>query len=185
MFFLGNQAEIEQQKSPPDNSIQEAVRRNLSEDVDEEDRAWTLFLLGDEAVPSLIKFLSDSDRAIRASAARGLAYIGNQQGMQALRIAVKAERDKETKSVISCFLAGGLVETKSGSDLHFLRTSVERAHFADDDEKDFPAFCAPLALGMMGRSDSLPILAKRLEQISPKKSEKPFCGWRTNLFRDK
>ncbi len=160
IFFQGNQAEIEQQKSQPGDSIQETVRRNLSEDVDEEDGARNLFLLGDEAVPALIKFLSDSDKAIRASAARGIAYIGNQRGMQALRTAVKAERDTETKSAISCFLAGRLVETKSESDLHFLRSAVEGAHFSDDDEKDFSAFCAALALGMMGRSDSLPILRK-------------------------
>ena len=160
IFFQGHQAEIQQQKNPTGNSIRETVRRNLSEDVEEEDGVRNLFLLGDEAVPSLIKFLSDSDKAIRASAARGLAYIGNQQGMQALRIAIKAERDKETESAISCFLAGGLVETKSEDDLYLLRSLVERAHFADDSESDFPAFCAALALGMMGNKDSLPILRK-------------------------
>jgi hypothetical protein len=171
MFFQGHQAEIKQQKIPSGNSIQESVRRNLSEDVEEEDGARNLFLLGDEAVPSLINFLYDSNKAIRVSAARGLAYIGNQEGMQALRIAVKAERDKETKSAISCFLAGGLVGTKSESDLHFLRSSVERADFAGNDEKDFPAFCAALALGMIGRSDSLPILRKAVGADSPDSEE--------------
>jgi HEAT repeats len=146
LFFQGNKAEIEQQKSPPGDSIQETVRRNLSEDVDEQEGARNLFLLGDEAVPSLIKFLSDSDKAIRASAARSLAYIGNERGMQALRTAVKAERDTETKSAISCFLAGGLVETESKADLHFLRRSVESERLADDNEKSFWGFCAGLAL---------------------------------------
>jgi hypothetical protein len=80
--------------------------------------------------------------------------------MQALRNAVKAEKDKETRSAMSCFLAGGLVETKSESDLDFLRGSVETARFVDDDVKDFQAFCAALALGMRGTSDSLPILRK-------------------------
>jgi len=63
---------------------------------------------------------------------------------------------------MSCFLAGGLVETKSGSDLGFLRSLAEKARFAaaDDSDEDFPAFCAALALGMMGRGDSLPILRK-------------------------
>jgi hypothetical protein len=59
-FFQGHQAEIQQQKNPAANSIRETVRRNLSEDVEEEDGVRNLFLLGDEAVPSLIKFLSDS-----------------------------------------------------------------------------------------------------------------------------
>jgi HEAT repeat protein len=155
-----NQGEIKKHENLPRNTIQEKVRRNLADSLDDEDAIKDLFALGDQAVPSLIKFLSDPDKGTRAGAARGLAYIGNQQGMQALRSAAKTERDRETKSAISCFLAGGLVETKSEDDLHFLRSSVERARFADDDEKDFPAFCAALALGMMGRSDSLPILRK-------------------------
>ena len=150
----------EKQKNLQHLSIQERVRRDLEDAVEDEDAIRELFTLGDKAVPSLIKFLSDSDKERRAGAARGLAYIGGQQGMQALRNAVKAERDEETKSLMTCFLAGGLAKTKSESDLHFLRSSVERANFADDDEKDFPAFCAALALGMMGRSDSLPILRK-------------------------
>src|SRR5258708_20585205 len=116
--------------------------------------------MGDEAVPPLIRFLSDPDNGTRAGAARGLAYIGNENGMEALRIAVKTERNKETKSVIWCFLAGGLVETESEADLHFLRRSVESARFADDNEKSFAGFCAGLALGMKGRSDSLLILRK-------------------------
>ena len=37
MFFQGHQAEIEQHKNPTGNSIRETVRRNLSEDVEEED----------------------------------------------------------------------------------------------------------------------------------------------------
>jgi hypothetical protein len=61
---------------------------------------------------------------------------------------------------MSCFLAGGLVQTKSENDLDFLRSSVEKARFADDDDEDFPAFCAVLALGMRGGSDSLAILRK-------------------------
>jgi hypothetical protein len=160
MFSQTYQREIEKHEKLPGNSIHEKVRRSLDEDLEEEDGIRELFALGDAAVPSLIKFLSDTSKDRRAGAARGLAYIGNQEGMRALRNAVKAESDEETKSAMGCFLAGGLVETKSESDLHFLRSSVEKAHFADDDEKDFPAFCAAIALGMMGRSDSLPILRR-------------------------
>ncbi len=80
---------------------------------------------------------------------------------QALRNASKAETDKETKSAMSCFLAGGLVETKSESDLDFLRSTVERAQIvADDDEMEFSAVCAALALGMRGGDDSLAVLSK-------------------------
>jgi len=53
------------------------------------------------------KFLSDRDKGRKVSAARGLALRWNQQGMQALRNAVKAEMDEETKSAMSCFLAVG------------------------------------------------------------------------------
>jgi len=62
---------------------------------------------------------------------------------------------------MSCFLAGGLVETKSESDLDFLRSTVERAQIvADDDEMEFSAVCAALALGMRGGDDSLAVLSK-------------------------
>jgi HEAT repeat protein len=63
--------------------------------------ARQLFLLGDEAVSPLIKFLSDSDQGKRVAAAKGLAYIGNPQGMQALRNAINVEKDEEAKSGIS------------------------------------------------------------------------------------
>lgn len=142
-------------------SIEERVRQSLSDDaLEDEDAIRALFGLGDDAVPSLIRFLSDSDMGTRAGAARGLAYIGNEKGIEALRIAVRAERDKEAKSAISCFLAGGLVETKSEADLHFLRRSVQSARLVDDNEKSFAGFCAALALGMKGSSDSLPMLRK-------------------------
>jgi len=161
MFSQTNQSQIEKRERLARKPIQKKVSPKLvHEALDEEDSIRELFSLGDEAVPSLVQFLSDSDNESRLGAARGLAYIGNQQGMQALRNAIKAETDEETKSAMTCFLAGGLVEAKSESDLHFLKSSVERADFAADDEKDFPAFCAALALGMMGRSDSLPILRK-------------------------
>lgn len=140
--------------------MQESIQRNLTKDLeDDEDGPSRLFLLGDEAVSPLIKFLSDPDEEKRLAAARGLAYIGNPQGMQALRNAIKAERDEETKSDISCFLAGALVATKSVTDLHFLRNSVASARPTDDDW-GFPAFCAALALGMRGGSDSLSLLRK-------------------------
>jgi len=117
-----------------------------------------LFLLGHEAVSPLIKFLSDSDQGKRVAAAKGLAYIGNSQGMQALRNAVNAEKDEEAKSGISCFLAGGLVDTESETDLNFLKSAVKSAHRADDEDWDFPGFCAALALGMRGGTDSLSLL---------------------------
>ncbi len=161
LFSQTHQGGIRKQKHPPRDSIQEKVRQDLGEAMEEEDAIRELFTLGDGAVPSLIKFLSDTGKDRRAGAARGLAYIGNQQGMQAVRNAVKAEKDAETKSAMSCFLAGGLVETKLESDLDFLRSTVERAQFvADDDETAFSAVCAALALGMRGGSDSLAVLRK-------------------------
>jgi hypothetical protein len=77
MFSQTQQSGIEKQKNLPRNSVQATVRRDLGEDLDEEDSIGELFTLGDVAVPSLIKFLSDADQGRRAGAARGLAYIGN------------------------------------------------------------------------------------------------------------
>jgi hypothetical protein len=151
-----------QQKSPPRRSVQRIVQQNLTKDLeDDEDGARQLFLLGDEAVTPLIKLLSGPNKEKRASAAKALAYIGNAQGMHALRNAVQSERDKEAKSVMSFFLAGGLVATTSESDLNFLRSSIETARSADDDDETaMPALSAALTLGMMGGSDSLPLLRK-------------------------
>lgn len=160
MFSQIDEAGIQEQGNPAGRSIEEQVRRNLTDALDDEGSVKELFLLGDQAVPSLIKFLSDPDKEIRAGAARGLGYIGNPQGMQALRVASRTEKNKEAKGVISCFLAGALVDSRSESDVLFLKETIEGARFTDDDDQDFPAFCAALALGMMGRSDSLPILRK-------------------------
>jgi hypothetical protein len=81
--------------------------------------------------------------------------------MQALRNAVKAEQDKETSSVMSYWLTGALVGTTSESDLNFLKSSIEAARLADDDDESaLPALSAALVLGMMGRRDSLPLLRK-------------------------
>ncbi len=160
MFSQTQQGGTQKQENVRRDSVQAKVRRDLGEDLDEEDAVRELFTLGDQAVPSLLKFLSEADKGRKVGAARSLAYIGNQQGMQALRNAVKAETDEETKSGMSCFLAGALVGTKSQSDLDFLRSSVERAHFVDDDVKDFQAFCAALALGTRGGDDSLAVLRK-------------------------
>jgi hypothetical protein len=155
------QAETREQKSPARRSLQDSVQKNLTKVLeDDEDGARQLFLLGDEAVSPLIKFLADSDQGKNVAAAKGLAYIGNPQGMQALRNAINVEKDEEAKSGMSCFLAGGLVETESETDLNFLKTSVESAHHADDDDWDFPGFCAALALGMRGGTDSLLLLRK-------------------------
>jgi PBS lyase HEAT-like repeat len=133
-----------QQKSPPRRSVQHIVQQNLTKDLeDDEDGARQLFLLGDEAVSPLIKFLSGPNKEKRASAAKALAYIGNAQGMHALRNAVQSERDKEAKSVMSFFLAGGLVGTTSESDLNFLKSSIETARSADDDDETaMPALSA-------------------------------------------
>jgi PBS lyase HEAT-like repeat len=135
--------------------------------LDDEDGTRQLFILGDEAVPSLTKFLSDPNEEQRASAARSLAYIGNPEGILALRNAIQSEQNKEAKSEMSCFLAGGLVDTSSDSDLSVLRTSVEAARFTDDDDdSSLVALSAALALGMIGKSDSLPILRKVAKQDS-------------------
>lgn len=147
--------------SPSQESVQQKVARNLAEDADDEESITDLFALGDEAVPSLIKFLTDPDQGKRAVAARGLAYIGSEQGIQAVRTATGAEKNKEAQAAMSCFLAGALVQSQSESDLDFLKSLVEGARFTDDDdESDFPASCAALTLGMMGRRDSLPVLRK-------------------------
>ena len=143
------------------DNVQQIVAKGL------EDGTRQLFGLGDEAVPSLIMFLSDPVEEKKVSAARGLAYIGNQQGMQAVRNANQSERDKEARSGMAYFLAGGLVDTSSDTDLNFLKSLVETARFTDDDDdSSLPALSAALALGMMGRSDSLPILRKVVKQDS-------------------
>jgi hypothetical protein len=160
VFSQAHQDGIEKHKNLPGDSILEKVRRNLAEPLEDEDSIRELFALGDEAVLPLIRFLSDPDQARRARAAKGLAFIGDRQGTQALRRAIDAESDQETKVLMSCFLAGGLVEAKSESDLQFLKASVEKSRFADDDGSYFPAIDAALALGMMGRRDSVAMLRK-------------------------
>ncbi len=161
MLLRALESRTQEQERPPRRSVQASVEQNLAKDVEYDDGARQLFLLGDDAVSPLIKFLSDPDKEKRASAAKALAYIGNSQGMRALRNAVRSERDREAKSMMSFYLAGGLVGTTSESDLRFLRSAVETARFADDgDESDLPGFSAALTLGMMRRSDSLALLRK-------------------------
>lgn len=158
--------EPRKQESPPPGSPQVTVPQDLTKDLeDDEDGARHLFLIGDEAVPTLIRFLSDPDNEKRIGAARGLAYIGNREGMQALQNALKSEKNKEVKSAMSSYYAGGLVGTLSESDLHFLKSAVETARFTDDDDESaFPAISAALALGMMRRKDSLGLLRKVAKQ---------------------
>ena len=144
-----------QEGLPHAGAMQQVVLNELNKDLEYDDGAKQLFALGDETVPTLIKYLSDIDKEKRASAAKALAYIGNRQGMQALRNAVKSERDKAAQSMMSFFLAGGLVGTTSESDLNFLRNSV-----STNDESGAPALSAALTLGMMERSDSLGLLRK-------------------------
>jgi hypothetical protein len=160
-IFFGAERQ-EEQKITPQRSIQDSVQQNLTRDVeDDEDGVRELFLVGDGAVAPLIKFLSDPDKEKRASAAKALAYIGNPQGVQALRNAIKSERDKETKSTMTFFLIGGLVATTSESDLNFLKKTIETARFADDgNPSDLLGFSAALTFGMMRRSDSLGLLRK-------------------------
>ncbi len=162
-MLLGLSAEGTWMKeSQPRTSIQQSPQPDLSKDLeDDEDGPKKLFIFGEEAVPPLIGFLSDPDKAKRVSAARALAYIGNEQGIAALRNALKSEADKEAKSAMSSFLAGGLVGTTSQGDLDFLRSSIETARFGnDEDESALPAISAALTLGMMGRKDSIELLRK-------------------------
>lgn len=159
-----SEAEARGQKDRAYNSMPNSLQRKVAKDLeDDEDGARQLFLLGRESISPLIEFLSDPGEGRRVAAARGLAYIGAPQGMQALRNAIKTEKDEETKSVISCFLAGGLLETKSESDLNFLRNSVA--------SPDFPGFCAALALGMRGGNDSLSLLRKVVKANGPEEVE--------------
>jgi hypothetical protein len=166
-------ADSQEQKGPARRSMQDSLEGNLTKVLeDDEDGARQLFLVDDEAIPPLIKFLSDRDKGKTVAAAKGLAYIGNPQGIQALRNAIKTEKDEEAKSGISCFLAGGLVQAKSEADLNFLRNSVESARHAEDDDWDFPGFCAALALGMRGGSDSLLLLRKATKANEQEEIEK-------------
>lgn len=162
MLLATSAGQIREQKSPPRRSAQTTVQEYVTKDVEyDEDAIKQVFVLGEKAVPPLIKVLSDPDAEKRASAAKALAYIGHQRGMQALRDAVKSERNTECKSMMAFYLAGGLVRTTSKSDLNFLRRSVETARFADDgDESDLPGLSAALTLGMMRRSDSLGLLRR-------------------------
>lgn len=158
------EAEAREQKDRSYNSMPNSLQRKVAKDLeDDENGARQLFLLGGESVSPLIEFLSDPDEGRRVAAARGLAYIGAPQGMQALRNAIRAEKDEETRSVISCFLAGGLVKTESEPDLNFLRNSVA--------SRDFPGFCAALALGMRGGNDSLSLLRKVAKANGPEEVE--------------
>ena len=175
LLFLGSaillgvfEAKARAQKAPAQSSEPNSVQRNVAKDLeDDEDGARQLFLLGDESVSPLIKFLSHPDEEKRVAAARGLAYIGTPQGIQALRNAIKTEKDEEAKSAISCFLAGGLVETKSETDLNFLRNSVDSVRHADDKDLGLQGFCAALALGMRGGNDSLSLLRKVAKADGP------------------
>lgn len=155
------QAGMKKQESASQRSTEDRVRQNLSKDLDDEDTIRELFGFGDDAVPSLISFLSDPDKERRVGAARGLAYIGNWHGMQALRNAVRSERDKEAKDMMSYSLAGALVDAKSEEDLSFLRNLVEAALSATDtDEAPSAAISASLALALTGEKDSLPLLRR-------------------------
>lgn len=158
--LLGDpEGQIREQKKQPRRSVQESVQQYLTKDLEDDDAVRQVFPMGDEAVSPLIKSLSDPDKEKRASAAKALAYIGNRRGMQALRNAVNSERDRDTKVMMSFYLAGALVEARSESDLNFLRKSVETARFTDDgDESALPGLSAALTLGMMGRNDSLALL---------------------------
>jgi len=98
---------------------------------DDEDGIRQLFLLGDEAFSPLIKYLSGPNKEKRASAAKALAYIENAQGMQAVRNAVRSERNGEAKSAMSAFLAGGLAQATSMEDLNSLKDLIETARFTE------------------------------------------------------
>src|SRR5947207_14280452 len=107
MLLGAFRVETGQQKSPPHRSIQDSIQRNLAQDLDDdEDGARQLFLLGDEAVSPLIRFLSGPNKEKRASAAKALAYIGNAGEMRTLRTACQCVRDEEGKAVMSCVIAG-------------------------------------------------------------------------------
>jgi hypothetical protein len=99
MLLAGFERTTGQQKGPR-RSVQHIVQQNLTKDLeDDEDGARQLFLLGDQGVSPLIKFLSGANKEKRASAAKALAYIGNALGMHALRSAVQSERDTERRSL--------------------------------------------------------------------------------------
>ncbi len=138
-------------ESPASVSLERTVRQNLARSEEDRDAIRELFIIGNEAIPSLVKFLHSSNGEVRVKAARGLAYIGNEHGMKALRAAVASEQDNETKSNLAYFLTGGLVQAVSPSDQEYLRAAA-------------PAVNAALALAITGEDDVLPAL-RQFEQL--------------------
>jgi hypothetical protein len=153
------QQEASQQQAHTPSDIQEKVRNYLAHPNDD-GPLKTLFTAGDAAVRPLIDLLSDPSIETRGMSARALAYLGNPEGLEALRDAVQAERDQETKIAMSCFLAGALVDPNSPRDIQFLKTLLGNVRFDDPDADEIPAYCAALALGMIGGRDSLALLRK-------------------------
>ncbi len=155
-------------ESPAGVSLERTVRQNLARSEEDRDAIRELFIIGNEAIPSLVKFLHSSNGEVRVKAARGLAYIGNEHGMKALRAAVASEHDNETKSNLAYFLTGGLVQAVSPSDQEYLRRSIERAAAVNDpalsDYAAAPAVNAALALAITGEDDVLPAL-RQFEQL--------------------
>jgi len=68
MFSQTQQGGTQKQENVRRDSVQAKVRRDLGEDLDEEDAVRELFTLGDQAVPSLLKFLSEADKGRKVSA---------------------------------------------------------------------------------------------------------------------
>jgi hypothetical protein len=168
---------VKKQRTTQSGSVPRAVKEFLAQSDEDETAVSKLFLIGDEAVPSLVKSLRSPDKDIKRHAARGLAYIGNEQGVAALRSAIVSETDVETKSAFYYFLAGGLVQTKSRRDVDLLTRFVSKAIAAKEDADDIenaPAITSALALAMRGRTEALPTLrmAAKLDLVGSEEVSK-------------
>jgi hypothetical protein len=153
--------EVMKGRTVQSSSVTSSVRELVSQGDENDTAVSKLFMIGDEGIPSLIELLRSPDKDIKRNAAKALAYIGNHQGLAALRSAIGSEADVETKSAFYYFLAGGLVRAKSKADVDLLASFVREASASKDSAdvvENAPAVTSALALAMRGTTDALPTL---------------------------
>jgi hypothetical protein len=144
-----------QSRSEEINTLtQDRVPELLSDQRDETEAIALIFELGNEAIPSLNDALRRGQQVERA--ARALAYLGGPEERKTLLRAIRAEKNVETKWVMSSFLAGALAEPASQEEWNFLQTCVN----GDKDRKAnrLTALAAILALGTNASPKALQLL---------------------------
>jgi hypothetical protein len=135
-----------------DGRERKAVERLLR--ISDDNRAIVeLFRLGSDVVPDLVRSLRV--RAVRARAAKAIAYSGEAAGLKALLDTARSERDVSMRIELSSYLAGSLVQARKGEHLKFLRDCIAQYR---DDEADVVAAAAALTLGTMRTADAAQIL---------------------------